>query len=166
MPQVVDPEEFREEWQEFMQEVFEEAAVDAVEQFYQDVLRQNLDSTSYLSNLPEEGREALADMAASVYADQAQRILDSEYVGQDELGMAVATALLDDKRQVKVGAQAQGIVDMYYDDMHPRDQRFEVEEYQKWAFEALTEPWPPQHFEDDWESVDRFKPGEDDPAYH
>ena len=165
MPQIVDPKEFREEWQKFMEEMFEEVALEAVEDFYQDILKENLDSTSYVSNLPDEGREALAEMAASVYAEQAQRILDSEYVGRDELGLAVATALLDDKRKVKVGAQAQGIVDLYYDDMHPRDQRFDLEEYQKWTFEALTEPWPPNHLEDNFESVERFKPGEDDPAY-
>lgn len=165
MPQGKDQKEFRKEWQEFIEGKIEEATVEPVENIYQQVLRENLDSTSYVSNIPEEGREALADMAASIYAEQAQRILDSEYVGREEVGLAVATALLDDKRQVKVGAQAQGIVDLYYDDMHPRDQRFDLEKYQEWTFEALTEPWPPHQLKEGFESVDRFKPGEEDPAY-
>lgn len=165
MNQNLSDEEYQEEWEEFFREAVEEVTVNTVEDIYQDVLRKNLDKNAHLSNLPEEGRAALADMAATVYGEQAQRILDSSYVDQQEVGLAVATAFLDQKKQLKVGAQAQGLVDFYWDDMSTHDQRYGKDNYQQWAFEALTNPWPPHQLEEGWASVNRFKPGEDDPAY-
>jgi len=169
MPRNSEPQELQQEWQQFANEIFEEAfeqaTINAVEQFYQHVLKVNLDSTEYVSNLPEDARDSMAEMAASIYADQAERILDSEYVGKEEVEVAVAEALLDDRRQIKVGAQAQGMVDMYYDQMEQSGQSFDIDQYQEWVFEALTNPWPPHHFEDNWESVERFKPPEEDPTY-
>jgi hypothetical protein len=163
-PKEADREEFVEQWQEFFQEILEEHAVNQVEDVYEDILRENLDSTAYLDEMPEQMTEALAEMAAGVYGEQAQRILDSGYVGQDELGIAVATAFLDSDRQVKVGVQAQGIVDLYWDEMPETAQRHGKDQYQEWAFEALTEPWPPEQL-NEWEHVDRFKPPADDRTY-
>ncbi len=160
-----DPEELMEQWQEFSQDAVEDATVDAVEDFYQEVLRENLDSSFYLSKLPEKSREAMADMAAGIYGEQARRILNSGYVGEGELELAVASALLEDKRQVEIGAQAQGLVDLYWDNMDSEDQRYGKDQYQEWAFTALTDPWPPQHFDENWESVTRFKPPADDRTY-
>ena len=158
-------EEFLEQWQEFYREAVEDHAIEQVEEFYTDVLVQNLEENAHLSHLPDEGIDALAEMAANVYGEQARRILDSEYVGEDEVGLAVATAFLDEKRQFRVGAQAQGLVDLYWGDADAEARRYGKDQYQEWAFEVLTDPWPPHQLEDSWESVNRFKPTEDDPAY-
>jgi len=159
-------EEFIEDWRELYEQVMQDQAVNSVEDFYTDILLENLNSNAHLSHLPEEGREALAEMAAKAYGEQARRILNSGYLDEDEMGLAVATAFLNDKKKMKVGAQAQGLVDFYWEDADQQAQQYGKENYKQWAFEVLIDPWPPHQLEEGFESVNRFKPPEDDPTYH
>lgn len=169
---IADEEKFVEAWQNYLQEVSEyleeavrEETKQNVQEFYEDVLLQNLEANKHLSNLPEEAQEELAEMGAKTYAKQAERILDSRHLGYEELEIAMATAFLDKKRQVKVGAQAQGLVSSYWDQMNTENNFNTEDQYRKWAVETLINPWPPHQLSDDWESVERFKPGEEDPTY-
>lgn len=116
---VVDEEAYREAWEDYAEEVKAEAFLEGRQQFYQDMLSTNLEQTSHLSDIPEDLREDLAEMGAQVYADQIERVMNSSYVG-DEYELAAASAFLQPERQVKVGAQAQGIVDVNWDRIKDR----------------------------------------------
>lgn len=159
-----DREGFLEEWQEFLEDTYEQMTLEAVEDVYEEILTENLENNSKTSNLPAETREALAEMGAKIYSEQAQRILDSSRVGEDELELAVATAFLDTRKQVKVGAQAQGLVDVYWDEIGS-ETPYSKDQVQQWTQQTLINPWPPHQLTDNWESVDRFKPGREDPTY-
>ncbi|MFB6192867.1 MAG: hypothetical protein ABEK00_01315 [Candidatus Nanohaloarchaea archaeon] len=162
-------EEFLNEWQRYLEEIssrLEEAvkaeAQESVQDLYEDILMQNLENTK-LSTLPEEAREELAEMGARVYAEQAERILDSTYLETDELETAVATAFLDTKKQIKIGAQARGLASSHHQEME--NPPYTEEQYREWTTAALINPQPPHQLTEDWESVDRFKPPEEDPTY-
>jgi len=88
--------------------------------------------------------------------------MNSNYVGQ-EYGLAAATAFLQPRRQVKAGAQAQGIVDVNWDRIR-EETDYSKEKIEKWVSETVINPWPPSHFQ--LERVDRFKPSEKDRTYY
>lgn len=157
----VDEEAYREAWEDYMEDMRAEAFIEGSQEFYEDLLRTNLEQTSTLADIPEDLREDLAEMGAKVYADQIERVMNSSYVG-DEYELAAASALLQPKRQIKVGAQAQGIVDLNWDEIKDETEHSKVQ-YQDWIAKTLINPWPPSDFE--IERVDRFKPPSEDRTF-
>ncbi|MFP4038860.1 MAG: hypothetical protein ACLFTA_03705 [Candidatus Nanohaloarchaea archaeon] len=157
----VDEEAYREAWNEYVEDISREIFLSQSEEFYQELLRANIENTDVLSDIPGGLKDDLAEMAASVYTDQIERVMNSKYVGH-EYEMAAATAFLEREKQVNVGAQAQGIVDANWEQISEQVQ-YNREQYRKWVAETLINPWPPSHFE--MEHGDRFKPPEDDRTF-
>ena len=157
----VDEETYRDAWESYVEEMKAEAFLDKSEEFYYDLLSTNLEQTTHISDIPEDLRDDLAEMGARIYADQVERVMNSSYVG-DEYELAAATAFLQPKRQVEVGAQAQGIVDVNWDEIKD-ETNHSKEQYKDWIAKTLINPWPPSHF--NAEKVDRFKPPSEDRTF-
>lgn len=157
----VDEEEYREAWEEYVDQVSREVFLQKSEDFYQELLKKNIEETAHISDIPEGLQQDIAEMGAAVYADQIERVMESSYVGE-EYEMAAATAFLEPDRQVNVGAQAQGIITANWEEIRDETE-YSEEQYREWIAETMINPWPPSHFE--MERVKRFKPPEDDRTF-
>lgn len=159
----MDDQELFEKWKEFFEEAMEEASKQAVRDTYEEILRVNLDQDEYLDELPDEGKDALVEMAAEVYTEQFERLLDSTYIDDRTAMLAQSTAFLRDSKRVNLGAKAQGLVEVYWEQASEEAREYGKDQYREWAVEALTDPWPPSDFER--ERVERFKPPQDDRTF-
>jgi hypothetical protein len=157
-------EEFLEAWQEFLEEQYEQFTLDMVQEAYEEILLENLESHRHVADLPEEQREYLAETGAKIYAEQAEKILESTHLDHEEVELAAATAFLQQNKQVKIGAQAKGIIDIYWSQIES-ETTYSKQDLQNWTTQTLINPWPPQHLQENHESVDRFKPPQEDPTY-
>lgn len=157
----VDEEAYKEAWEDYAEQRTREAFLEGSEEFYQDMLKTNLEKTVHLSDIPEGLKDDIAEMGARVYSDQIERVMNSNWV-EDEYELAAATAFLQPRRQVEVGTQARGMIDANWEDI--RDETdYSREQYREWIAETMINPWPPSHLE--MERVERFKPAEDDRTF-
>ncbi len=157
----VDEETYRDAWEEYIDQASREVFLHESENFYQELLKTNIEETSHISDIPEGLQEDIAEMGAAVYADQIERVMNSQLVG-DEYELAAATAFLEPERQVSVGAQAQGMISANWETIRDETE-YSEEQYREWIAETMINPWPPSHF--DIERVERFKPPEDDRTF-
>ena len=58
----VDEEAYREAWEDYMEDMKAEAFIEGSQEFYEDLLRTNLEQTITLADIPENLREDLAEM--------------------------------------------------------------------------------------------------------
>jgi len=158
---LVDRETYEDAWEDYFEERHEKHVLEHSREFYEDLLKTNLEETRHISYIPEDVQNDIAEMGAKVYSGQIERVMNSTYVS-DAYPLAAATAFLQPEKQVKVGAQAQGIVDVNWERIRDRTD-YDQEQIKRWVSEVVINPWPDQHFER--ERVDRFKPPEDDRTF-
>lgn len=152
-----DAEELVDELQSYFQEVIGEKVGESVQEAYEELLEQNLEHQ--VGELPENVRGDLAEAGAEVYAEQAQRVLESDYLGKDELDLAMATAFLDDDSEVELALKARAVFREYGGELEGLDRG----RYEKRARTVLNHPWPENHL---GTGVERFKDPEDDRTFH
>ncbi|WP_414837733.1 hypothetical protein ACK3SF_05690 [Candidatus Nanosalina sp. VS9-1] len=152
-----DREELVDELQEYFQEVVGEAVGDEVEEAYEDLLEKNLDHQ--LDEVPEQVRDELAEVGAALYAHQTRKILRSDYLGDEELDLAMATAFLDDGNEILLAKKTRAVFREYEDQLSGLDR----ETYEERALTVLNHPWPES---DLGTGVERFKDPDDDPTFH
>ena len=146
-----------EKLQEFFEHLMEEGVAQSVETAYQELLEENLDYQ--LDELPEDMREDLASTAAEVYAEQARDIMSSTYLDESELGLAMATAFLDDENVSELGSRTRAVMRDY----SGRLEGLDYDTYERRALTVLADPWPEQ---DLGTGAERFKDPKDDPAFY
>lgn len=152
-----DRQEILDELQEYFREVVGEAFGSDVEEAYEDLLEQNLDHQ--LDEVPEQVREELAEVGASLYAHQAKKILGSDYLGDEEVDLAMATAFLDEGSEILLAKKTRAVFREYEEELSGLDQ----DTYEERALTVLNHPWPES---DLGTGVERFKDPEDDPAFY
>lgn len=147
-------------WEDIIREELEEHSIESVRETYKDLLEKNL--RVYLDELPAELREDLAKTSAKVYGDQIEEIFESAYLDSSNFILAVTTAFLTDSNLGSLGVRVRSQFRNYQGELRDLDQ----EKYERRALKVLSDPWPQIHLNPRFESVERFKDPEDDPAYY
>ena len=151
-----EKQELLDSLQSYFREVIGEEIGANVQEAYEDLLESNLDQQ--VGEVPETVREDLAEAGAEVYADQAQRLLASSYLGEDELDLAMATAFLDEDNEVQLAKKTRAVFRDYEDVLGDIDR----DRYEKRARTVLNHPWPESHL---GTGAERFKDPEDDRTF-
>jgi hypothetical protein len=145
------------QFQETFSAILEEQTVKTVEDGFEHLLSRNLEEQ--LEELPPQMRDDLARSTAEIYGEQAREILNSTYMGQNELYLAMATAFIRDTNVSEIGVRTRALFRDYSEDL----EELERTRYESQAFQVLTDPWPLQ---DLGTGVERFKDPEDDRSYY
>lgn len=148
--------EFQELFQEFFEEIITEGVAGEVKEAYEQLLEDNL--RCQVEEVPGDMRQDLATSAAEVYSQQARDILNSSYLDHSDVGLAMATAFLDDSNQRELALKTRTVFNEYDGQFNGKKDRYENR-----TITVLTDPWPPQ---DLGTGVERFKDPEDDRTFY
>ena len=151
----LEKQEMLDDLQSYFQEVVGEIGAN-VKDAYEDLLESNLEQQ--VGEVPENVREDLAEAGAEVYADQAQRLLGSSYMGEDEFDLAMATAFLEKDNKLELAKKTRAVFLDYEGELGGIDR----DRYEKRARTVLNHPWPESHL---GTGVERFKDPEDDKTF-